>query len=170
MHSEFSVGDKTVYPAHGVAEVVELKKREIGGHTIEMYVLKIVDTDTKVMVPVKNAGTVGLRNIASAEEVDEIFELLSDKSMPSDSQTWNRRQREYDEKLKTGDVFEIAEVFRDLSLLGSQKDLSFGERTMMENARKLLTTELTYATDGNAQSVDSKIKTAMASNEETAAA
>lgn len=169
MNTEFTVGDKTVYPSHGVAEVVALETREIGEHRIEMYVLRILDTESKVMVPVKNAGTVGLRPIATNEEASEIFELLADESMPSDSQTWNRRQREYDEKLKTGDIFEVAEVFRDLRLLGKQKELSFGERTMMEAAKKLMLKELACSLGETTDTISKKVQETF-SNSEVAAA
>ena len=145
MKHEFSVGDKAVYPVHGVAEVVALEDRDIGGNTTAVYILKIIDTGLKIMVPTSNAGSVGLRDLITSKQVKEVYSILKSRDIPRDTQTWNRRYREYMEKIKTGSVFEIAEVMRDLSVLRTTKDLSFGERKMLETARGLLTKELAIA-------------------------
>src|SRR5688572_8902915 len=145
MKQQFAVGSKAVYPVHGVAEVVALESRDIGGNTTNVYILKILETGLKIMVPTVNAGTVGLRDLITAKQVKEVFEILKARDIPRDTQTWNRRYREYMEKIKTGSVFEIAEVARDLSVLRATKDLSFGERKMLETARGLLTKELALA-------------------------
>jgi CarD family transcriptional regulator len=141
----FSVGDKAVYPVHGVAEVVALEQRDIGGSQTPVYILKILDTGMKIMVPTINAGSVGLRDLITAKEVKEVYSILKSRDVPRDTQTWNRRYREYMEKIKTGSVFEIAEVLRDLSVLRTTKDLSFGERKMLETARGLIIKELALA-------------------------
>lgn len=145
MKQAFSVGSKAVYPVHGVAEVVALEQRDIGGNKTSVYILKILDTGLKIMVPTMNAGSVGLRDLITAKQVKEVFEILKSRDIPRDTQTWNRRYREYMEKIKTGSVFEIAEVMRDLSVLRATKDLSFGERKMLETARGLLVKELALA-------------------------
>src|SRR4051812_17144680 len=97
------------------------------------------------MVPTANAGSVGLRELINAKQVKEVYSILKSRDVPRDTQTWNRRYREYMEKIKTGSVFEIAEVLRDLSVLRVTKELSFGERKMLETARGLLTKELALA-------------------------
>jgi CarD family transcriptional regulator len=125
--------------------VIALEQRDIGGNKTSVYVLKIVDTGLKIMVPTTNAGSVGLRDLISAKEVKEVYQILKSRDIPRDTQTWNRRYREYMEKIKTGSVFEIAEVLRDLSVLRATKDLSFGERKMLETARGLLIKELAIA-------------------------
>jgi CarD family transcriptional regulator len=145
MKHEFSVGDKAVYPVHGVAEVVALEQRDIGGNKTAVYILKIIDTGLKIMVPTVNAGSVGLRDLITSKQVKEVYSILKSRDIPRDTQTWNRRYREYMEKIKTGSVFEIAEVMRDLSVLRTTKDLSFGERKMLETARGLLIKELALA-------------------------
>jgi len=142
METSFAVGDKAYYPVHGVAEVVDVEKRDIGGTSMSVYVLKIVESGLKIMVPTTNADAVGLRFLMSSEEVEEVYSILRSKEVASDSQTWNRRYREYMEKIKTGSAFEIAEVPRDLCLLRNSKDLSFGERRMLETARGLLVKEI----------------------------
>jgi CarD family transcriptional regulator len=145
LKQQFSVGDKAVYPVHGVAEVVALEQRDIGGNKTPVYILKILDTGMKIMVPKANAGSVGLRDLITSKEVKEVLAILKSRDVPRDTQTWNRRYREYMEKIKTGSVFEIAEVLRDLSVLRTTKELSFGERKMLETARGLLIKELALA-------------------------
>jgi CarD family transcriptional regulator len=130
---------------HGVAEVVALEQRDIGGNKTPVYILKIMDTGLKIMVPTMNAGSVGLRDLITSKQVKEVYAILKSRDIPRDTQTWNRRYREYMEKIKTGSVFEIAEVLRDLCVLRATKDLSFGERKMLETARGLMIKELAIA-------------------------
>jgi CarD family transcriptional regulator len=134
-----------VYPVHGVAEVVALELRDIGGSSTSVYILRILETGLKIMVPTTNAGSVGLRDLITAKQVKEVYSILKARDIPRDTQTWNRRYREYMEKIKTGSVFEIAEVLRDLCVLRVSKDLSFGERKMLDTARGLLIKELALA-------------------------
>ena len=141
----FKVGDKAVYPAHGVAEVVAIERKEISGHEMTFYVLKILDNGMKVMIPTSNVKAVGMREIISSTEADEVFKILRKKEKVVESTTWNRRYREYMEKIKTGSLVEIASVLRDLCILRSDKELSFGERKMLDTARNLLVQELALA-------------------------
>jgi CarD family transcriptional regulator len=145
MDVAFNVGDKAVYPAHGVAEVVGLETREIGGNRTTFYILKILDTGTKIMIPTRNVSAVGLREVIAETDVKEVYNILRSKEIAVEGQTWNRRYREYMDKIKTGSVFEIAEVLRDLSVLRASKELSFGERKMLDTARQLLVKELAIA-------------------------
>ena len=145
MNVSFRVGDKAVYPAHGVAEITGIEKREISGSQQTFYILRILENSMRIMVPTNNAAAVGLRAVVGMEEVKEVYDILRSKEVSVDGQTWNRRYREYMEKIKTGSVFEIAEVLRDLSLLKFSKDLSFGERKMLDTAKNLLVKELAVA-------------------------
>jgi CarD family transcriptional regulator len=145
MDVAFNVGDKAVYPAHGVAEVVGLETREIGGNRQTFYILRILDTGTKIMIPTRNVSAVGLREVIAEGDVKEVYNILRSKEIAVEGQTWNRRYREYMDKIKTGSVFEIAEVLRDLSVLRASKELSFGERKMLDTARQLLVKELAIA-------------------------
>ena len=142
---EFAVGDKAVYPVHGVAEVVALEQRDVGGSKVPVYILKILDSGMKIMIPTTNAGSVGLRDLITSKQVKEVYSILKARDIPRDTQTWNRRYREYMEKIKTGSVFEIAEVMRDLCVLRTTKELSFGERKMLDTARGLIIKELALA-------------------------
>ena len=158
MKLQFAVGDKAVYPVHGVAEVMALEQRDIGGNTTAVYILKVLDTGLKIMVPTVNAGSVGLRDLISSKQVKEVYSILKSRDIPRDTQTWNRRYREYMEKIKTGSVFEIAEVLRDLYLLKGDKDLSFGERKMLDTARSLLIKELAFAKGVTEQDIENDLK------------
>ena len=141
----FKVGDKAVYPARGVAEIVSIDEKDIAGNRQRFYVLRLLDTDHKIMVPVSNASSIGLRKPISDKEIKEIYRILKVKEIAYDNQTWNRRYRGFMDKIKTGSVFEIAEVLRDLCVLRTSKELSFGERKMLDTARGLITKELALA-------------------------
>ena len=154
---EFKVGDKAVYPAQGVAEVVSIDEKDIAGTRQRFYVLRILDTDRRIMVPVSNANAVGLRQVISEQEIREIFDILKERTIGFDTQTWNRRYREYMEKIKTGSVYEVAEVLRDLSLLKNDKELSFGERKMLDTARSLLVKELAIAKNTKEEKIDREL-------------
>lgn len=141
----FKVGDVAVYPAHGVGEIKSIESREISGSKHQFYVLQILDNGMKIMVPTQNINAVGLREIISKSEVEAVYEILKERDITIDNQTWNRRYREYMDKIKTGSIYEIAEVYRDLMLLKHEKDLSFGERKLLDSARNLLIKELAFA-------------------------
>lgn len=142
----FKVGDNAVYPNHGVGRIAAIETKELGGASQAFYIIEFLDNDTKIMVPTDKAESRGVRAIISKAEADKVLALLKRTDVKIDNQTWNRRYREYLEKIKTGSVYEIAEVLRDLYLLKVEKELSFGERTMLEKARRLLLNELSLAT------------------------
>ena len=119
--SEFKVGDNAVYPGHGVGSVTSIDSKEIMGKIHIFYSIVVQETGMKIMVPQNKMKNVGLRPIISQEEADEVIKILRKKNIKIDNQTWNRRYREYMEKIKTGSVFEIAEVLRDLYLLKVDK-------------------------------------------------
>ena len=162
MKQAFAVGDKAVYPVHGVAEVVGLENRDIGGNKTSVYILKVLETGLRIIVPTTNAGSVGLRYLITSKQVKEVYSILKSRDVPRDTQTWNRRYREYMEKIKTGSVFEIAEVMRDLCVLRVTKELSFGERKMLDNARGLLIKELALAKGVSEDKIAEEIDTIFA--------
>ena len=143
---EFRVGENAVYPGHGVGRVVSIEEKQIAGASLTFYSIEILESGMKIMVPKTRVKTVGLRPIISKKEADRVLDILKQQKLKIDNQTWNRRYREYMEKIKTGSVFEIAEVLRDLFLLKVDKELSFGERKMLDTARTLLIKELALAT------------------------
>jgi CarD family transcriptional regulator len=144
--ASFNVGDNAVYPGHGVGKVTAMETKEIFGNKQVFYTIQILDSGMKIMIPKNNVDSVGLRPIISKEEAGKVIQILKETNVKIDNQTWNRRYREYMEKIKTGSVYEIAEVLRDLFLLKVDKELSFGERKMLDTARNLLLKELSLAT------------------------
>lgn len=158
MELQFRVGDKAVYPAQGVAEVVGIEEKEIASAVTSFYVLKILDSEMKIMVPVAKAEQVGLRDVASKKDIVEVMSILKEKDVQVDKQTWNRRYRGFMEKIKTGSLFEVAEVYRDLSRLKTTKTLSFGERRMLDTARNLIVRELSVARGAPETKVESELE------------
>jgi CarD family transcriptional regulator len=143
--SMFSVGDLAVYPAHGVGVIERIENQEISGCEQDFYVMRILDNDMIIMIPTSNVNNVGLREIIDKTELPRLYSILEKRDVALDNQTWNRRYREYMDKIKTGSVFEVAEVYRDLLMLRVEKELSFGERKMLETARSLLIKEISLA-------------------------
>ncbi len=160
--ADFKIGDKAVYPAHGVAEVIGVDNKEINGQICAFYVLKVLDNEMQIMVPKAKAEQVGLRAVATSDEVEEVFDILREQDVVIDKQTWNRRYRGFMEKIKTGSLFEVAEVYRDLYRLKSSKVLSFGERRMLDTARSLLIRELAIAKGVPEDKVAAEIETIFA--------
>jgi CarD family transcriptional regulator len=154
---EFNVGDKAVYPAHGVGIIRDVISVEVDGLKGTFYVLKILDNGITIKVPVNNARTIGMRPVLHPDHIDKVREILQDRNVPTDNQTWNRRYREYMSKIKTGDPIEVAKVLRDLALLKSEKALSFGERKMFDQARRLLVQEIAVARDVDEKGVGEEI-------------
>jgi len=155
----FEVGDLAVYPAHGVGRIESIESREISGEKQDFYIMKILDNNMIIMIPVDNVESVGLRDIIDVKQVSKVYEIMKKRDIPADNQTWNRRYREYMEKIKTGSVFEVAEVLRDLYLLKVDKDLSFGERKMLDTAQSLLLKELSIAKKTDERTIMSDINT-----------
>ena len=141
----FKIGDKAVYPAHGVGVVEGIEKKEISGSHQTFFILKILDKEMTVMIPKKNLDTVGLRNVISKKEIPSLIKVLKKKRPSQEPASWNRRHREYMEKIKTGSLFQIAEVLRELYDLKLMKELSFGERKVFDTAKSLMTKELSVA-------------------------
>ena len=155
---QFKVGDKVVYPVHGVAEIVSIETRDIGGSPLAFYMLNILENGMRMMVPTSNVEQVGIRDIVSSDEADRVFDVLKKREKMVESTTWNRRHREYMEKIKTGSLFEVAKVLRDLYVLKNDKELSFGERKMLDTARSLLVREISLSKGITHEEVETKFK------------
>jgi len=127
------------------------------GNIQSFYIMKILGSNMKIMIPLDSAKSVGLRGVISAREIPKIYEILKDKDITIDKQTWNKRYRDYLEKIKTGSVYEVARVLRDLCILKLDKDLSFGERKMMDTARNLLIKEISVVSKSDESKVEKAI-------------
>jgi CarD family transcriptional regulator len=154
---KFVVGDMAVYPGHGVGKISAIESREVGGSAQFFYVIRIVETNMTVMVPVTTCKKVGLRAIIEPSEVDKIFNILNSQDVVIENQPWNQRYREYMGKIKTGSVYEISEVLRDLYILQEDKTLSFGERKMLDTAQGLLIKEISLANKSEEDQVEKDI-------------
>ncbi|HEY3236666.1 MAG TPA: CarD family transcriptional regulator [Polyangiaceae bacterium] len=155
---KFKVGEMAVHPAHGVGEVAQIEERDLGGRNSTCYVLKIIDTGLKVMVPTEAASRVGLRPVMKKRDAMKILEILRAPEVAVDVQPWNRRFRAYTEMLKSGLPTEIAKVLRDMYRLKFDKDLSFGERRLLDQARSLLVQELALAKKVERAAIEGEIQ------------
>jgi CarD family transcriptional regulator len=158
----FAIGQKAVYPSRGIAEIVGIEKKEIHGKVQSFYVLRLADNDLRIMVPIDKADQVGLRPVAGADDVNEVLQILREKAVRFDRNTWNRRYRGFMEKIKSGSLFEVAEVFRDLSRLKRTKTLSFGERRMLDTAKDLVVQELSVARKSDESAVEKELERVLA--------
>ena len=150
----FEVGDKVVYPHHGAGKVLKKEQKEVLGQRREYLTIQILYNDMTVMVPTENAETAGLRQVIGEDTVQEVLAVLRDDGtlMPKN---WNRRFKHNRDKIKTGDIFELAEVVRNLSIRDLDKGLSTGEKQMFGRAKKILASELMYACDmGEQEAID----------------
>ncbi|MDD5154242.1 MAG: CarD family transcriptional regulator [Thermodesulfobacteriota bacterium] len=141
----FKAGELAVYPAHGVGVIESIERREINGETQNFYIMRIIDTDMVIMIPTHNLQSVGVRSIINKKDIPMVLDILKDRSVEIATQTWNKRYREYMDKIKTGSVFEVAAVLRDLYILKDEKPLSFGEKKMLDTAMNLLVKELSIS-------------------------
>jgi CarD family transcriptional regulator len=156
----FDVGDKVVYPHHGAAVVERREEREVFGQRREYLVLKLAYGDLTLMVPADNVEEVGLREVINDEEVEEVFAVLRKKEarMPTN---WSRRYKNHVEKLKSGDIYQVAEVVRNLSIRDRDKGLSAGEKRMLTRARQILVSELTFAIGVSESEAEQKLNDAL---------
>ncbi len=155
----FKKGDLAVYPTHGVGVIEKIEEKTIGEKDQTFYVMRILVNSMTIMIPTDNVDQVGLRGVITNKEATKVYRILKDKKKVCvDSQTWNRRYREYMDRIKTGSVFEVATVLRDLCLLKVGKDLSFGERRMMDIAKTLLVKELSIAQKTTEDRVEKNIE------------
>ncbi len=155
----FQANELVVYPAQGVGRVERVERQVIGGASTEFYIVRILTNNVTLMVPVTNAVNVGLRSVCSPEKAHGILAALKDRSdfTGYTGQNWNRRYREYSEKLKSGDLADVAYVLKELMLIGRDKELSFGERRLLEQAMNLVTLELAFALDRDKDEVTAVI-------------
>ena len=155
----FNIGDKIVYPMHGAGVIDAIEEKDILGEKQSYYILKMPG-EVKVMVPIDKAEQVGVRNIIDKTSADKVFSLLSQDETEMDK-NWNKRYRDNMDKLKSGDIYEIADVVRNLSFKQKEKGLSTGEKKMLVNAKQILVSELVLAEqsskDEMEELVDNKI-------------
>lgn len=149
----FDIGDKIVYPMHGAGVIESIEEREILGCKQQYYIVKIPVGDMKVMIPINNVDCIGIREIIGANEVEKVLNLLKDQNADITS-NWNKRYRENMMKIKSGNIFEVAEVVKTLMVREKEKGLSTGEKKMLNNAKQILISELVLAKGANQSEIE----------------
>ncbi|MFK8137134.1 MAG: CarD family transcriptional regulator [Bdellovibrionales bacterium] len=159
---EFCIGDLAVYPGYGVGKIVDIESKEIMGSTAEFLAIELLENGSKLLVPKGAAEKKGLRPLISETQVPDVMSVLTTertiKEKKLDTQTWNRRHREYTDKIKSGAVNEIATVMRDLCILRVDKELSFSERKMLDQAKGLLVKELSIAKGSSENEIEQEME------------
>jgi len=155
----FRIGEIAVYPGHGVGKIESIEEKEFSGTKQSFYIIRILDTDMTIMIPIDGAKNAGLRCVIGSCEVTKIYDILKDnKNVTHDNSPWNRRYKEYMERIKSGSIYEVATVLKELYNLRHWKELSFGEKKMFEIARGLITKELSIALKKEEMKVEEEIE------------
>ena len=152
----FNVGDKIVYPMHGAGTIDAIEEKDILGEKQSYYILKM-PSDVKVMIPTAKAEEVGVRNIIDKQSAEKVFKVLSQDETEMDK-NWNKRYRNNMDKMKSGDIYEVADVVRNLSFKQKEKGLSTGEKKMLNNAKQILVSELVLAEHANKDEIEEQIE------------
>ena len=156
----YRIGDKILYPMHGAGTIDSIEKREILGEIKEYYILRIPCGDMEVMIPVENSELLGVRIISSREDAEEALRILGRKSTPMTG-NWNKRYRENMEKIKTGDIGQVAEIVRNLTRIDRDNRLSAGEKKMLSNVRRILQSEVMLIFDIDQEEARERIEEAI---------
>ncbi len=151
----FNIGDKIVYPMHGAGTIDSIEEKDILGEKLSYYILRMPG-EVKVMVPIKNAEQVGVRAIIDTGSADKVFKILEQDETEM-NKNWNKRYRDNMDKLKSGDIYEIADVVRNLSFKKKEKGLSTGENKMLTNAKQILVSELVLAKHSNEDEIEEMV-------------
>lgn len=160
----FDVGEVAVYPGHGVGRIESIEEKEFSGTKQSFYIIRILDTDMTIMIPIDGAKNAGLRCVIDSCEVTKIYDILKDKNVVHDNSPWNRRYKEYMERIKSGSIYEVATVLKELYNLRYWKELSFGEKKMFEIARGLITKELSISLGMEEMVVEQEIEEIFVNN------
>jgi len=160
----FKIGEVAVYPGHGVGKIESIEEKEFSGTRQAFYIMRILDTDMTIMIPVDGEKNAGLRCSVGSTEVSRVYEILNDRNIAHDNAPWNRRYKEYMERIKSGSIFEVATVLRELYTLRIDKELSFGEKKMFEIARNLIKKELSIALDKEEAQIECEIESIYVKN------
>lgn len=146
------VGDKAVYPGHGVGQITSIEDKDIMGNKLTFYSMEIVDSGTKIMIPKNRLQSIGVRPVASKKQAEEVMGIISEAKLEEEEpkivgKNWQKRHQSYMDKIKTGSIYEIAKVIRDLNQIKEGKELSYGEKKMMDKAKNILYSELSLTMD-----------------------
>ena len=163
----YKVGDKAVYPSHGLVTISSIERKEIGGISHDFLILEVPDSDITVMIPKNSVQARGLRPLAKKSELKILWLLIEGKTKYKidDTLSWNKRYRTYTEKLKAGNIIMAGEVFREINDISKNKELSFGEQKILENAFNRLVKELAASSKSNEETIYSQVKKLLTKDE-----
>ncbi len=142
----FARNQKVVYPGHGVAEISNIIEKKIAGMTVSFFELKFLSKDMTILVPTENTESVGLRTLSSSDKINDIFKILKEPAKPIsydlNASNWNKRNKEYRRQIRSGSLCEISQIYRDLQYIAFKKELSFGEKNLLNETETLLAQEI----------------------------
>ncbi len=159
----YRLGDKIVYPMHGAGVIESVEEKEVLGEKKKYFIIKMPVNEMKLMIPVDNVENIGVRKIISTEEVKEVFDILKEDSSLN-KLNWNKRYRANMDRMKSGDIFEVARIVRSLTYRDQEKGLSTGEKKMLSNAKQILISELILAEDSSSEEIETRINKIISEN------
>jgi len=154
----FSEGEVVVYPGYGIGQIIGIEERVIENKTLKVYIFKPLQSETKIYIPLNSVSKIGIRPVISKEELPKVYACLTKKEVTISNEPWNKRYREYTEKLKSGNIFVLAELLRELTEVSKRKPLSFGEKKIYEKAKEHLVLELSICENCSPKEIELKIK------------
>ncbi len=146
----YSQNEKVVYPGHGVAIINRILERKMGGKTTRFYELRFINKDMTILVPLDNLNSIGIRKLSSQKDIGKLFKMFAEPLIPHQNEValnWNKRNKEYQGKIRSGKLNEICEIYRDLKHIEKQKELSFGEKSLLHQTELLLAEEIAFVCD-----------------------
>ncbi|MDW7668900.1 MAG: CarD family transcriptional regulator [Bacillota bacterium] len=159
----YRLGDKIVYPMHGAGVIESVEEKEVLGEKKKYFIIKMPVNEMKLMIPVDNVENIGVRKIISNSEVKEVFDILKEDSSLN-KMNWNKRYRANMDRMKSGDIFEVARIVRSLTFRDQEKGLSTGEKKMLSNAKQILISELILAEDSSSEEIETRIDKIISEN------
>ena len=171
----FSLREKVVYPGHGVAQINRIVEKQVAGNSMTYYELTFLNKDVTVLVPTKNALSVGIRQLSSTENIVDVLKILSEPAKRINhyeftASNWNKRNKEYQLKLRTGNLRELSEIYRDLRFIETQKELSFGEKNLLQQTESLLVEEISLVQKIEQNKAIEQLRSLCASNHKSSIA
>lgn len=153
----FKIGDVVVYPGYGIGKIHSIDQKTIEGKNFQAYVFKPLDKDTEIFIPIDSVQKIGLRPIISKDRINDIYVILTKEEVKITNGNWNKRYKEYTDKLKSGDIYVLANLVKELYELSKKKNLSFGEKKIFERAKELLVLELSYCENCSPMEIENKL-------------
>lgn len=164
----FVLNEKVIYPGHGVAKIMRVVEKEVSGHKMRFFELQFINKDMTILIPMNNVALVGIRRLSSPESIDDVFKMLANPAKVATHEVaasnWNKRNKEYQLKLRTGNIQEIGKIYRDLKHISVKKELSFGEKNLLQQTESLLVEEISLVHDTGAEKAIEQLRSLFSNN------